>query len=322
MNELASKNILICYHANCIDGFTSAWVTYNAVKDMGAKDIELMPMSYGKDNREVSNGEKILLNSLKASHYKELFIVDFSLSEYCLNTIATRHNSLEVTLLDHHKTAFERYFPNEPYKIGMSAKRTRLGCNIILDDNESGASLCWKYFNSTLPMPILISYVRDYDLWLFDHGVDTKYVNKFLRTREMSMSVWDDVNFNIETEDGLQFILRDGQRMQHTHDKTVTDIAADANECSIVGLLGLAVECPVEFTSDVGNTLAKLCGTYGAMYRFNIEKSKVEWSLRGVPGMDVSFIAKRFGGGGHEGAAGFEIAMFPIMDIINGGGEV
>lgn len=40
-----SKKYLIAYHANCVDGFTAAWVAHNAIKEMYEQtEIELLPM--------------------------------------------------------------------------------------------------------------------------------------------------------------------------------------------------------------------------------------------------------------------------------------
>ncbi len=58
--------------------------------------------------------------------------------------------------------------------------------------------------------------------------------------------------------------------------------------------------------SDIAGELAK-GKPFGACY-FDRADGKRQWSLRSSPdGVDVSEIAKLYGGGGHKNAAGFEV---------------
>ena len=108
----------------------------------------------------------------------------------------------------------------------------------------------------------------------------------------------------LEWSKSRQELLTEGEELQEKHDKKVDEIVAWAKSVKLLGIEGRITACPGEFTSDVGNTLAALSGTFGLMYRPG-EKGVLECSLRSKGDFDVSAMAKRFGGGGHKNAAGF-----------------
>ena len=64
---------LIAYHANCIDGFTSAWVAHTALASKGVSEITLLPMQYNDDSYAEL---ETLIGRLKPT---SLTVVDFSL---------------------------------------------------------------------------------------------------------------------------------------------------------------------------------------------------------------------------------------------------
>lgn len=313
--EKESNNVLIAYHADCIDGFTAAWVTYNACKRNGADTVEFIAMRYGSDNNKLSESEMKMLNGLKSDFYSKLYIVDFSISLACIGDLYVRPG-LTVTILDHHKTAFERYFPNHKLTPTSYKAKTINNVSIVLANDESGASLCWNYFRPGLAMLTLIRYVKDYDLWRFGYGDATKYANKYLRDCCQTIDVWDSIAMRLEDHKCKELIIYKGMMLQREHNQRVEKIASYASFITIAGYNGLSVECAYEYTSDVGHTLAESCGTFGAMYTIDKEKLEIKWSLRSVKDMDVSHIAKQFGGGGHKNAAGFTVPMIPVLEGI------
>ena len=308
-----SKNItirtLIGYHANCIDGFTAAWVTYNALTKMG-DTCKLIALEYNKES------EDALLTILVARRYEDLYIVDFSLSLDFLEELQKEFPSTHVTILDHHKTAFEKYVPEVAADLSVTSnvQCSLKGADIILDNNQSGASLCWKYFNPKEKPPTLVKYVKDYDLWRFQYGENTKFVNMYLRTLDKTIAAW---NLTTEQcENDIEYVYNLGRHLQKKHNATVIEIAQHCNEITIAGKKGLAVECRRAYTSDVGHALATQSGTFGAMFTVDVKTNIVTWSLRSNGDYDVSAIAKQFGGGGHRNAAGFESISTERLDYV------
>lgn len=309
------KNILIAYHENCIDGFTSAWVTHRGLEKLGYK-CAILPMGYN------TTSEMKLIDALNKDLTHELYVVDFSLKRQFLDLIEGNHKHLIITTLDHHKTAFEIYASGIEITPVSKYSATIGRITIILDNAESGASLCWKYFNGGLrgglvvrQLPALVRYVKDYDLWQYKYGDEARYINKFLKEQEMTLANWDDISHAMEATGRLGEILEEGKALQRKHNQAVDLVVAGAKRVVIQGYTGLVVECPHELTSDVGHALAEEIGTFGLMYQIDFEANIIKWSLRSVKNFDVSTMAKKFGGGGHKNAAGFETALFPDVPI-------
>lgn len=298
---------LVAYHANCIDGFTAAWVTHQALVKQGSS-VDLLAVSYNEASIQD------LMQSLEDAErggypYTSLFIVDFSLDVETLAIINTLHPTLITTVLDHHKTAFEKYAPEITVVSDSWFTGIVQGANIVLANAYSGAHICWHYFYPGACVPALVTYVQDYDLWQFKLGEETKWANKFLVQQEKSTEQWTRIAKTMDTEEGLANILNAGKVLQEIHDEKVQEVAAKAIAIQILGKTGLVVECPYELTSDVGYVLATKCGTFGAMFNINLERTIIKWSLRSNGDYDVQVIAKQYGGGGHKNAAGFETNM-------------
>lgn len=296
---------LIIYHANCIDGITSAWVAWSAVTELGGT-CDVVPMRYNKDL------EAQVLKKLRDTYYSTIYIVDFSIPLSALKMINRLHHYTVVTLIDHHKTAFELYDPGN--KVTPTSKIDAMveSTHVVLDNDECGASLCWRFFYGNKEWPNLISYVKDYDLWRFKFGDETKHINKFLRTYLPDMATWGHLAQKLETIEGRAECLSVGEGLQQHHDQRVEEIASGAQAIEIGQVSGLSVECPEQYVSDVGHLLAKKVGTFGAMYRIDEKAGCVDWSLRSnKDSCDVERIAKIFGGGGHKNAAGFKVDLVP-----------
>ncbi len=296
---------LVLYHANCIDGITSAWVAWDALSKEDY-DCDVAAVRYSDDLQAK------IFTMLKAVEYTQLYVVDFSLPVYLLTKIEREYIYMDITVIDHHKTAFEMYAPAMEVE-KYSALRTSLGnqTTVILDNNECGASLCWTYFHPSNTLPTLVRYVKDYDLWRFELGVMTKWFDKFLRTQPLEVENWGHLVKDAEIIELMNVYLTAGMKLQEEHEEQVALIADDIKPITIAGIKGAMVECPVEYTSDVGHEIARLTGTYGLMYRVNHDEGIIDWSLRSEKGCDVSAIAKKFGGGGHKTAAGFRTDLIP-----------
>lgn len=310
-----AKRTLVAHHANCIDGFTSAWVAARACREAG-EVVTLLAMDYNADS--INDLMSELCES--ADGYDKLFIVDYSVKPSVLAAIAEYYPNMQTVMLDHHKTAFERYKPEmKVVKDSYLSWEPHVNVGVILDNDQSGASLCWQYFyqdfcQDTLPMPFLVDYVKDHDLWRFEQGDRTKWVNKFLSVARKTLDNWEDIHRQLEKDP--QDILDMGKQLQKEHDWNVAQAVGMHSAIVIQGYRGLATRCKdKKYVSDVGHELAVQSGTFGACYAIHTERNSISWSLRSEGEFDVSAIAKKFGGGGHKNAAGFETVLVPTAPI-------
>jgi len=299
------ERVLIAYHANCIDGYTAAWVAAKRAAEEGYYST-LLPMSYDEDSVESLLQELSL--EWPAGDYTKLYVLDYSLEVSVLNKLQDGHYFLDVVILDHHKTAFERYAPElviSPETIWTGKVE---GATIILDNSHSGAGMAWRYFFSELEAPKLVMYVEDYDLYRFTYGnVDeTKYINKLIKSYASTLENWDVLHRLLESEAGLEEAIDEGECLQEGHEYAVGAIVNNAALMELAGYKVPTVDCPYELVSDVGHTLAENSAEgFAATFTVEPEKCRIKWGLRSVGDFDVSLIAKLFGGGGHKNAAGF-----------------
>jgi len=132
MLDPSSVNCVI-YHANCTDGFGSA---YSAWKLLGNR-AEYHACSHGSPPPDVTG--------------KNVVILDFSFKNDVTKKMIEDANDLLV--IDHHKSAMV-----ELHDIS----------NTIFDMNKSGATLSWEFFHPGKEAPKFIQYITDRDLWKWE----------------------------------------------------------------------------------------------------------------------------------------------------------
>lgn len=309
---------IIAYHANCIDGFTAAWAI--ARKLPPAVEYKLFPMEYTQDSYDS------LVKFANSVFECDIYIVDFSVP---LNTIAQLNacsNVNQVTILDHHKTAFQNY----GYGKEITAESTmslHLGkTHIHLDNSRSGAAIAYQWMEAEMDdsedglakdyeLPALVKYVQDYDLWKFEFGEDTKAVNAYLKLHAPNIANWNEIAELLEDSVGTAAVLYEGEKLLEQFEAECLAYASKAVPIIINRVAGAMTCTPHQYASRVGELIALQTKTFGATYRelpsgkfgVSLRTRKSECFFRGHP-IDVSELAKHYLGGGHAEAAGFEIS--------------
>ena len=263
--------IQIWYHAHCMDGLGAAWAAHNHFKE----DAGYIPVQYGEPHPEVGDGD-------------EVFILDFSYPREVLTEIAEK--AAWVTVIDHHKTAQQ----------DLEGLELPNGC-ITFDMNHSGARLTWNRFRPYKTPPFLIDYIEDRDLWKWELPY-TREVSAWLGSKNWSITeLYDAADL---LDENLEGVTEYGKIILNYKSLLVDRIAEKA---FMTNLAGYEVPCVYSsiFQSELGNKLAK-GHPFAAVIA--VPSSTEEWvSLRSAEdGVDVSVIAKQFGGGGHKHAAGFK----------------
>ncbi len=257
---------LVVYHAGCWDGFTAAWV---AARALGGAD--LYPAHYGQPPPDVRG--------------RVVFVVDFSYPRDVLLRMALEATSIRV--IDHHATA-------------RDALADLDFCTF--DMQESGASLTWRHFYGNQPLPPIVAYVRDRDLWRHELHA-TREINAYLRTFDFDLGQWDALDTLLWEPSG---VIIAGAAIRRAEAKSVALQTRGARDVTIAGQPFRVVNA-THMLSEVAGELARTTGA-GAVW-FVRSDGRVQWSLRTNGTGDVSPIAKRYGGGGHPGASGFGVSM-------------
>jgi nanoRNase/pAp phosphatase (c-di-AMP/oligoRNAs hydrolase) len=263
------KKIVVVYHKNCLDGFTAAWAAW---KKFGNK-AEYIAV----DPRQLPN---------RSFKKREIYILDSSLPPPSLKKLLKDKN--EVFVIDHHLSS-ERDVKSAPHH--------------VFDLNHSGAALAWQYFHGTKPMPKIVLYAEDFDLWKFKLK-HTKEIVAALSLFEFNFKTWDRIAKALERSKTKQKFVEDGKIIIAYENKLVERIAKNAQLVNFQGVKTLAVNSPI-LESLLGHYLCKKLPPMAIVWREkNAEKV---FSLRSDGSLDVSKIAKKYRGGGHKASAGFAL---------------
>jgi len=265
------KNIAVIYHGECPDGFSAAWVAW---KKFG-NSAEYIPGHHGESAPESLTG-------------KEVYMLDFVYPVDEMRKIVK--NNKKVIVIDHHKSA------EESVKIAQE---------YVYEMNHSGATLAWGYFFPDSEVPWLIRYVEDMDIWKLELP-DVFAVAMITNSIEKDFDTWTKLAKDFDGESTRNQQIERGKIMLKYENKLMSEIM-DSNK-EIVRFEGYetyAVNAPHAFASQMGNVLCKEKPPMAKVWQWS--GGKIEVSLRSDGSVDVSEIAKKYGGGGHKAAAGFRV---------------
>lgn len=263
---------LCIYHHNCLDGFAAAWVFHSQAD----QKFDFHPGVYSNEPPDVTD--------------RDVYLVDFSYKRPVVEKLLER--ARRVVLVDHHKTAIEDLRPL------IESGRIEA----LVDLEHSGAMLAWKWFHGTTDTaPHLLWHVEDRDLWRFRMPW-TREINASLFSYKYDFTLWDSL-----MQRPVDSYVVEGMPIERKHFKDVDElIEVTARELVIGGHRVPVANLPYTMSSDAGHVLAK--GKPFAACYWDTPQGRV-FSLRSTQGegLDVSEIAKQYGGGGHRHAAGFRV---------------
>lgn len=279
------NTVLVIYHANCMDGFAAAWT---ARRYLGP-DHTYLPHSHGQPFDPTMCKDR------------EVFLLDYSFKRPMMEKI--RDTSSRLIVIDHHKTAaseLEGFFlrPND---------------TLVFSMEHSGSYLSWCYFNhndwdgkseSREWVPQFIQYIQDRDLWRYALP-DSRSINDAIASYPMTWDSYEELYDRCEWLEGRRELDKEGGAIGRYKDQYVNFLASMAVEVSIGGYQVLASNVSGNLTSEVAGALST-GRTFGAAY-YRAKEGHWVYSLRSRDGgVDVSEVAKSYGGGGHRNAAGFQ----------------
>jgi hypothetical protein len=171
---------------------------------------------------------------------------------------------------------------------GFSAPNVEL----TFDMEASGASLAWRVFHAGKPLPELLAYVEDYDLWR--HALPCSGdVNLALTSHRFDFETWDGLTVDHLRLEG--WVIAQWVNMQ------VERLAGSAERRTVFGHEIPCLNAPRVFVDRVG---AKLAAGEPFAVVWAVAHGAVHASLRSAPeGLRVDRIASANGGRGHPHAA-------------------
>ncbi len=295
--------IIVLYHADCADGFAAA---YAAWKHLGSVDVGYTPVCYGDPPPDVSG--------------KQVYILDFSYPPEILFDMADK--ALNVVILDHHKTAEDQWW-DYLKTIHHSGERYYHGANVgvFIDKLRSGAQMAWDWFCvAGEARPTLIDHVGDRDLWKFDFH-HTKAYCAGLSTLPKDFATWDRVayagseGYGSTVRDGVPILRAQAATVERTVDRMLRLVMLQHmyDDGTVTMVSGYAANV-CENISETGDAIAKKHNTFSLT--FFVVGNDAVCSLRSIGALDVTRIARCYGGGGHTHAAGFKMKAVRFFEEI------
>lgn len=300
---------LILTHRNCPDGWVAAYVC-----KLKYPEAEMVALNHGLNEQQLSN----LFDSCAG---RDVIMVDYSLRTRELND-QLNLVAKSFRILDHHKTA-QATLEGAPYA--------------TFDMKRSGAGLAWDYlfgkdcghgwFDARKMLeqhirPWWVDYTEDQDLWNWQ-CVWSQEVNAFLMVQERTVETWNMITQMTREEardrgvgvhqyieyytrsvvaEAQEGILRFQTGMLESEDGSITLPTFTDYRTAVLNI-------PYAGVSEAGSALCK-AGYPVALLWFERGDGVTQFSLRGDGSVDVSAIAKSFGGGGHNNAAGFQLSLY------------
>ena len=274
------------------------------------EDIDVVRCGYGNIDDKVEE----FINS--DEKYDKLFITDISVKKELAD--ALNNVSDKVILLDHHKTAL--WLNEYPFAL-------------VQVEDESVGKMCGAYlfyeylkknheeFNDTLALKLFVKYVRMYDTWEWKEKYDNiipkrlndlmymdgpnEFVDKMIYRLGNNLAIFDDTDLM-----KLQ--------IEQTY---INSYIAQKDESLIVNddlfpEYTVGITFADKYISELGNKLCELHPELDFVVLINMSALTV--SYRTVKdNLDLSAIAKGFGGGGHPKASGSRFDASIINDMLN-----
>ncbi len=292
-----------CIYHDDPDGRLSAfWVKKLAFKGGRGRAIawKAIPIDY-KD--------AFPFNEIKQN--EAVYIVDFSISPD--DMLKLLDITSDITWIDHHKTAIEAYDGFDGAIAGLR------------DTRYAGCVLTYVYLMFLKPhpgaefdpdavlgqVPIWTMLVGDYDAWRWDYGERTQEFYSGLMMEDTGPDgIWEELLEDDHKE--LPLLVSQIENAGETIEKYRKQQAGEfldawSFESMLAGHRVLAC--------NQGRPGSRFFGDkpgYDILSGFVWDGRQYIVSLYSETGVDVSEIAKKFGGGGHKGAAGFRSKEMPF----------
>jgi oligoribonuclease NrnB/cAMP/cGMP phosphodiesterase (DHH superfamily) len=271
---------LVIYHGNCADGFSAAWCFWRKY----GEGADYHAGVYQQDPPDVTG--------------RDVYLVDFSYKRQVVEQMLTVANT--VTLIDHHKSAIDDLQPLFMQDSWMGEPKQLAH---FTDLNRSGATLAWDYLFPDEDRPLLLGHVEDRDLWRFKLA-GTREIQAFVFSHEYSFQLWDKLMSADQIE--LLKMTAAGAAIERKHHKDVAELVGVCKRRMVIGGYDVPVaSLPYVMGSDAGHLMAK-GEKFSACY-WDTAEGRVFGLRSEESGLDVSEIAKQYGGGGHVRAAGFKV---------------
>lgn len=267
------------YHGSDLDGQCSG-----ALIKSNYSECKMFPINYGDD---------FPFDIIEPN--ETVFMVDFCLQPFV--DMIKLYKMCNLVWIDHHKSAIEDH---KKYDIKILGRR-KIGIG--------ACQLVWEVLYNNTP-PLFVRLLAEYDVWdhtnpltlPFHYGMGvckTDPINQdfwnMLCDREMVMRI---------VEDGDIIMKYQNEENRKYADSTAFEINFHGYRCVVINKMITNSKLFDSVWNPDKHDIMISFGWYKNKWGISLYTNKNE--------IDVSQIAKKYGGGGHQGAAGFECQLIPF----------
>lgn len=288
------------YHSADLDGHCSG-----AIVKYRYPECEMIGINYGQPFPwdSIEPGELVVM-------------VDFSLQPFddMIRLISKIGDMTKFVWIDHHKSAIE-----EASRGTLVANDLNIPANdVILGKREvgqAGCELAWLYFFGDRELPAAVWTLGRYDVWDLKYPIvlPFQYGMRMYETNPENQDFWKGV---FEAEDvaapPLNAIVAKGMTvLEYIRQDNAKYAQSCSFETQFEGLRCIVMNKMLT-NSQLFDTVWDR-EKYQAMMTFGFRHGKWTFSMYSDrEDVDVSEVCKRYGGGGHKGAAGFQCDSIPF----------
>lgn len=271
--ELAAASTVVIYHANCLDGFTSAWIC-----SLFLEDAIYIP---------AADREKFSLDV----RGKTVYIIDFSYTTAIMLKIEKEAQNL--ILIDHHESAYKRLGDFE-YS--------------YFDLDHSAAVLVWKFFEPQKDPPLIALLAEDRDLWRWEIR-GSKLATTALMAHEFTFEKWDylaglSLDELINMGESIQ-AFKDMCIKEHVSKVKISSF--EGYDVPVVNCTTSRIK------SELGSLICQGWPFAVLWSAFKEGKLLCSLRSNPDGGINVAELCERHGGGGHPNAAGVIVDIKEVM---------
>ena len=263
---------------NDLDGRASAFWVYYAYR----REAELIEVDYNKS---------VPIYSVEPN--EKVFIVDFSIKPNEMTDLLGI--TPDVVWIDHHISSIQEYDNFLPKIKGV---------------REVGKAACLLTFEYLYPgkePPEFTKLISDFDLWKFEYGDRTRHFAYGLQSvnNKPDSPIWA----KLTNKDYVEQLISEGKSIKRYREHWTSDLRSKLGFETIFE----DYRC---FALNLGSSSADAFGdledAYDIVISFSYNGKEFIITMYSNS-IDVSKIAKKYGGGGHVGAAGFSAKTLPFV---------
>jgi len=275
------NNIVCYYHSADLDGKCSA-----AIVHYWENKAELIPLNYN-DNFKAKILDRKFVNEI-------IFFCDIIAPIDIMRELSGIN---DVIILDHHITAIDAIKEAGFYHYGK------------LDISKASCELTWEYLFPNTKIPKVVKYLGRYDVW--QHNNEIVYFQYGMREQDLPVNshIWEML---FENDRLTEHIINTGRIIKSwvdiTNEKHVKiynrEGCFEGLRAVICNNVGGSPLFDSVYNPDLHDIMVTYIHTSQKTWQYGLYSTK--------DNVHCGEIAKKFGGGGHKGAAGFTIGELII----------